>query len=136
MATPFFSGDILATRFRGQDGSTEFGNGVVGDTYTFQAGLDIVVPLARRGARAVAALERLRLLERDASQLALEFQSSTTALRTVLAYWDLRASQDALATARRSVELQSELLALTGRLIAAGELPQTDVARAQAAESR
>src|SRR4029079_17456881 len=109
----------------------------VGNTYTFQAGLNVLVPLARgRGARAVDALERASALEHEASQLRLQFQSSSTALRTVLAYWDLRAAQDTVGVARRAVELQTELLTLTRRLIAAGELPQTDIARAQAAESR
>jgi outer membrane protein TolC len=136
--TPFFSGDLLKTSFRGQSpDSIESAAAGLGDTYTYEGGINLLVPLARgRGARGVDALERSSALERDASQLTLRFQASATALATALAYWDLRASQDAVGVANRSVELQTQLLRLTQGLIAAGELPQTDLARAQAAESR
>ena len=137
VATPFFSGDVQGSNFSGKPSSAEFGGSGLEDVYTFQAGLNLLVPLARgRGARAADAFERASASERAASQLTLQHQSTASALRTILAYWNLRAAQESVDVVNRSVELQTRLVALTQGLIAAGELPQTELARGQAAEAR
>jgi outer membrane protein TolC len=133
----FFSGDVQGSNFRGKPLSAELGGTGIPDVYTFNAGANVLVPLGRgRGTLAADALERSSVRERDASQLTLHHQSSASALRTALAYWTLRASQEAVDVAKRSVDLQTQLVSLTQGLIAAGELPQTDLPRAQAAEAR
>jgi outer membrane protein TolC len=47
----------------------------------------------------------------------------------------LRAAQDNLDVAQRSVDLQGRVLDLTRRTIAAGNLPAIELARAQASRS-
>src|SRR5262249_26338932 len=107
------------------------------DLYTFHAGTNVSFPLLRgRGATFVAAAERAAVVEQDASRLSLQHQASVSALATVEAYWDLRATQEALEIVRRSAELQANLLALTQQLINAGELPRAELSRAQAADAR
>jgi outer membrane protein TolC len=134
---PFIDGKIDGTNFRGKPRSRDFGGKGLEDTFTFHAGLGFSVPLMRgRGATAVAARERAAVLEQDAAGLAVEHQLSTTALDTVIAYWNLRGAQESVEVARASVDLQAKLAELTKALIDAGDLPAIEYARAQATEAR
>ena len=61
---------------------------------------------------------------------------SLSALGTINAYWALRAAQDNVEIAQRSVDLQGRVLQLTRQTIAAGNLPAVELARVQASEAR
>lgn len=135
--SPFFDGSTDGTNFKGKPVDPEFGGKGLRDLYTFHAGTSVNFPLLRgRGASYNAAFERAAAVDRDASRLNEQHQASVSALATVQAYWDLRGAQDALVIARRSAELQANLLNLTTQLINAGDLPRAELARAQAGDAR
>jgi outer membrane protein TolC len=135
--TPFFDGFLDGTNFKGKPRSEEFGGKGIQDLFTFHAGAEFIVPLARgRGATAVAARERAAGLEVESSRLTLQYDRSLSALTTVNAYWTLRGAQDALDIATRSAALYGQITTLTNNLIQAGDLPAVELSRAQAGEAR
>lgn len=134
---PYLDGQFEGTNFKGKPRDQDFGGKGLEDLFTFHAGTDFLVPLRRgRGSVVVAAGERAATRERDGAQAAAEHQAAVSALNTVLAYWDARASQENVDTIRRATEIQSTLLKLTERLIAAGDLPRVELSRSQAALAR
>ncbi len=134
---PFFDGGVEGTNYKGKARPSEFGGKGLQDLFTFHLGVDVTLPILRnRGAQAVGAAERAAIIERDASRLRARHQASASALRTIQTYWALKAAQENVAVATRSVELQSKLVELTRQLIAAEELPQAELARVQASEAR
>jgi outer membrane protein TolC len=135
--TPFVDGTLDGTNFKGKPRSRDFGGKGLEDLYTFRAGADLLVPLGRRrGAAATAAGERAALAELDASRLDLAHEHAVTAFNTVQAYWDLRAAQDAVDVATRSVALHGEVLKATELLVTGGELAKVEEARVRAGASR
>jgi outer membrane protein TolC len=134
---PFIDAAVDGANFRGKLRSSDYGGKGLQDLFTFHAGAGFVVPLGRgRGARAVTAGERAAVIERDAGRLALQHQGAASALVATLAYWDLRAAEEAATIASRSFEMQKKLVGLTRELIEVDELPRAELARAQAAEAR
>jgi cobalt-zinc-cadmium efflux system outer membrane protein len=102
-----------------------------------QSGFHAFVPLARGlGADATAAPERAALIGEQAAQLDVQHQAAVSALGTINAYWALRAAQDNVDIAQRSVDLQTRIVQLTRQTIAAGNLPAIELARVQASEAR
>ncbi len=134
---PFFEGSMEGTNFKGKGGAAEDGGKGLKDLYTLKAGVGLAVPLLRgRGARAVAARERAAAIEQQASELQLSHQRAVSTLRTVNAYWSLRAAQESVEVAQRSVELQTRIAELTDGLIKVGDLPGIELSRAQAGVAR
>jgi outer membrane protein TolC len=135
--TPFVDGSLEGANYRGKLRSAEFGGKGLQDLFTFNLGTSFTVPLGRgRGARAVAALERSAVIERDASQLAALHQASVGALGTARAYWNLRGAQDTVDVLSRSLEMQQRLVELTRGLIEADELPASELPRILASQAR
>lgn len=135
--SPFFDGSFTGTNFKGKPRAAEFGGKGISDVLQFRAGLNVTFPLLRgRGADSVAAAERAANFDLLAGQLMLSHQNAASVLRTVQAYWNARGAADAAAIARQSVQFQSELTTITNQIIAAGDLPTVERARAQAAEAR
>ena len=133
----FMNGAFDGTNFVGKERSTDFGGKGLEEMYTFRFGINSRVPLLRgRGTDARGATERAAEIDHDASLLSLQFQSSVSALNTVLAYWDLRGAQESLDVIQRSVGLQEQIVSLTEAAIEAGELPRADIARVRASEAR
>lgn len=134
---PFLDGNIDAANFRDKPRLELFGGKGIKDLYTFHTGAGVLFPLMRgRGATGVAAFEKAARIELDARRLSAQHQASASALATILAYWDLRAAQDAFAIVGQSAQLQADLLRLTQQLIDAGELARAEISRAQAADAR
>ncbi len=134
---PFLEGSMEGTNFKGKGGAAEDGGKGLKDLYTLKAGVGMAVPLLRgRGATAVAARERAATIEQEAAELQLAHQRSVSALRTVTAYWGVRAAQESVEVAQRSVDLQTRIAELTGGLIQVGDLPGIELSRAQAGVAR
>jgi outer membrane protein TolC len=134
--TPFFDGGLDGTNYVGKQRSEDFGGKGIFDVYTFHAGADGFLPLMRSGGISFRAPERAARLEATASQATLQHETATTTLEIVRAYWNLRAAQDNVDVAARSLSLQSKLRELTQTLIKAADLPQIESARVQATEAR
>ncbi len=134
---PFFDATFNGTNFKGKPRAAEFGGKGISDVLQFRAGVNFTLPLLRgRGARSVAAAERAAGLEVEAGELILGHQQAASVLRTVQAYWNVRAAMEAAAIARQSVEFQTTLTELTNQIIGVGDLPQVELARARASEAR
>lgn len=134
---PFFDATFSGTNFKGKPRAAEFGGKGISDQLTFRAGVNFTLPLLRgRGSQSVAAAERAAGIEVEAGQLILDHQSAASVLRTVQAYWNARAAQEAVAVSRQSVEFQTTLTGLTNQIIGVGDLPQVELARARATEAR
>ena len=134
---PFFGSTFNGTIFKGKPRAAEYGGKGISDVLQFRAGVNVTLPLLRgRGARSVAAAERAAAIDVEAGQLILDHQQAASVLRTVQAYWNLRAAQDAVTIARQSVEFQTTLTGLTNQIIGVGDLPQVELARARASEAR
>ncbi|ODS52588.1 MAG: hypothetical protein ABS36_16180 [Acidobacteria bacterium SCN 69-37] len=134
---PFFDSTFNGTNFKGKPRAAEYGGKGISDVLQFRAGVNVTLPLLRgRGARSVAAAERAAAIDVEAGQLILDHQQAASVLRTVQAYWNLRAAQDAVTIARQSVEFQTTLTGLTNQIIGVGDLPQVELARARASEAR
>lgn len=137
VASPFFDSTFVGSNFKGKPRAAELGGKGISDVLTFRAGINLTVPLLRgRGAQSVAANERAAGIEVEASQLLLDHQAAASVLRTVQSYWTARGAQEALVIAQQSVEFQSALTGLTNQIIGVGDLPQVELARAQATEAR
>jgi outer membrane protein TolC len=135
--TPFVDAAFNSTGFVGKPHEAAFGGKGLTDLYELRAGASGLFPLLRgRGAEAVAAPERAAAVEEDASRLSLEHQRAQSVLRTVLAYWNLRAAQEAVGIATSALQFQSEVTTLISQLVASGDLAGVEQSRAQAAEAR
>ena len=134
---PFFNGTGNTTNFIDKPFETDFGGKGVFPLYNFQGGFHATVPLARGlGAAAVAAPEQSSRIFEESARLDAQHQAATSALGTINAYWGLRAAQENVAIAQRSVDLQAQIVQLTRATIAAGDLPAVELARVQASEAR
>jgi outer membrane protein TolC len=108
----------------------------VRDSYTFEVGFDVNVPLLRnRGRVAVAGPEIAAGIDYEASELTLAHSAAESALNTAFAFWGLVAAQERVAVLETSVSLQSQVVDITRRLIEADELPAVESARGLAGES-
>jgi outer membrane protein TolC len=135
--TPFFDGKIESTSYKGKPISEIDGGKGVQDQLSSRLGVSFVLPLMRgRGSDVVASGERAALLEVDAGRLQSEHQAAASALGVVRAYWSLRGAQEALQVSQRSLELQSQILDSTKKLVEAGEVVRAELARSQASEAR
>ncbi len=135
--SPFFDSTFTGTNFKDKPRPAEFGGKGISDVLSFRAGANVTLPLLRgRGAQSVAAAERAAATEVTAGEFLLSHQASTSVLRTINAYWAAKAAQQAAGIAEQSVEFQSTLTELTAQIIKVGDLPQVELARAQAAEAR
>jgi outer membrane protein TolC len=135
--TPFFDGGLDGTNYLGKPREEDFGGKGIFPVYTFHAGADGSVPLLRgRGRVSFGAPEAAARLQASASQATLQHETATTTLEVVRAYWALRAAQENVEVAQRSLGLQTKLRELTQTLIAAQDLPQVELARVQASEAR
>lgn len=137
LVAPYFDGTYSARNYVGKD-STDPEQGGLGikDLYRAELGFEIIVPLKRGLGRAsVAAAENAARADLEASSLLLLHQKSQSVLATLLAYWDLRAAQDQVEVARRSVKLQGRLVFVTRELIKANDVPRSDEARVLASQA-
>lgn len=134
---PFFDGTYSGTNFRDKPHLAIFGGKGVEDLITYQSGANLTVPLGRnRGSRAIDAFEQSAIQDTDASRLLADHQRSAAALKTVLAYWDVRALMDSIVVANDAVRNYTALVASSNQLVNAGDLARSELARAQAAEAR
>jgi outer membrane protein TolC len=116
--------------------AVERGGQGVKDTYRAEVGFDVRVPLLRGlGKSSVAAAETAARKDYEASRLTLLHEKSRSVFETVRAYWDLRSAVEELEVARKSEQLQAELLNFTQELIKAKERPRSDEARVQASHA-
>jgi outer membrane protein TolC len=140
--SPFFNGTGNGGNFIGKPFNSDCEIGECGGRgqfplYTVKGGVSAFVPLGRGlGAAATGAPERSALIQEQAARLDAQQQVSLSALGTISAYWGLRAAQDNVEIAQRSVDLQGRVLQLTRQTIAAGNLPAVELARVQASEAR
>jgi outer membrane protein TolC len=133
--TPFASLNYTAQNFVGKPSTDTLQGGQgVKDLYQGQLGFQVLVPLKRGlGQDDTGAPERFSQKDHDASLLLAIHQKSQSVLNTVNAYWNLRAAEDTVEVAQRSVKLEGDLLNYTRELIKAKERPKVDEARALAA---
>ena len=135
--SPYFETDFMSTNFVGKDRAAEVGGKAFPDQLRFAAGIDFNLPLRRnRGVVGTAAAERAAAIDLDAARLSLNHEASSRALATTEAYWDLRAAQDLVDIATRSLKFQDEALASTRQLIAAQQIAAIEEARALASRAR
>lgn len=114
----------------------DFGGKNIEDTYTFEVGFEVNVPLLRnRGRLATAASETAAKIDLEASELSLEHSASESTLNTAFAFWNLVSAQERVAVLQTSVELQRQVLDLTRTLIEADELPRAELSRSLAGEA-
>src|SRR5690606_409901 len=125
------------TNFKDKPRAAEFGGKGISDVLSFRAGASVMLPLLRgRGAQSVAAAERAAATEVAAGEFLLSHQASASVLRTINAYWAVKAAAEAAAISEQAVEFQSTLTQLTQQIINVGDLPQMELARSQASEAR
>jgi outer membrane protein TolC len=135
--SPFFNGTSNGSNFIDKPFSSDFGGKGIFPLYNFQSGFHATVPFARGlGAAATAAPERSSRINEQAARLDAQHQASTSALSTINAYWNLRGAQEGVGIAQQSVDRQGRIVQLTRATIAAGDLPQVELARVQASEAR
>jgi len=128
--------DLVGSRIRYKDKGylTDDGGLEIPDAYTTTLGFDVVFPLARNlGKAATGAAERAAEIDYDASLDALAFAASSSALDTLLAYWDLVAAQRRLEIQIESLSVNQQILDLTQALVDGDELPRAELPRTQAA---
>jgi outer membrane protein TolC len=128
--------DMTGTSVRYKDKGylTDDGGLEIPDAYTTTLGFDVVFPLARnRGKKATGAFERAAEIDYEASLDAFAFSASSSALETLVAYWDLVAAQKSLEIQLGSLEVNQKILQLTQALIDADELPRAELPRTEAA---
>jgi outer membrane protein TolC len=133
--TPYANFTYTAQNFVGKPSTDTLKGGQgVKDLYQSQIGFQVLVPLKRGlGRDDSGAPEIFSQKDHDASVLIAIHQKSQSVLSTVDAYWNLRAAQDTVEVAQRSVKLEGDLLNYTRELIKAKERPKVDEARALAA---
>lgn len=134
---PFVDVSYAAQNYKGKD-STDVKKGGQGieDTYRSEIGFDVRMPLLRgRGRVSVAAAETAARIDHEASRLTYLHEKSRAVLESVRAYWDLRAATEELEVARKSVQLEADLLNLTQALVKAKEKARSDEFRVQASHA-
>ncbi|MBP7588437.1 MAG: TolC family protein, partial [Thermoanaerobaculia bacterium] len=113
-----------------------FGGKNILDLYRTEIGFDINLPLLRgRGIESAGAQEKAAQIDLLASELILRHGSSTSTLSTALSYWQLFAAQQRVAVLKRSPELQTRIVDLTGQLIEGDVLPRVESARSAASQA-
>jgi len=104
--------------------------------YRGEVGFDVVLPILRgRGSAEVASNEKAATVDAEAARLLTIHQQSQSVLSTTIAYWQLRAALENVDVAKRSVDLQGDLLNYTRQLIKAKEKARADEARVLASHS-
>jgi outer membrane protein TolC len=135
--TPFLEGSVEGDNFKDKPTDPEFGGKGIEDFYIFRFGANARIPLMRgAGSDATGALERSAAIEQEASRALLRHRASASVLRTLLAYWDVRAANELVDVTRASVERQERIVEATERLINDGELPAVEIARVEASRAR
>lgn len=135
--SPFFSGTDNGGNYVDKPFSADYGGKGIYPLYTFKGGFNFTLPFARGlGQDAVAAPERSSRMNAEAALLDAQQQNAASVLDTINAYWSLRAAQEGVDITLRSVDIQTKLVELTRGAIAAGVLPQVELARVQASEAR
>jgi outer membrane protein TolC len=125
--------DGSGTMYRGKPIDPVFGGSSVRNRFGNRLEAEWVQPLLRgRGKETVEANERAARKNVEASRYVLQQASADQVLATADAYVGLLAAQETLALRRQSLENQRRLLEATIKLVAAGEVPSADVARARA----
>jgi outer membrane protein TolC len=128
--------DGRGSQFRGKPIDTVFGGRDTVNRYSSKIELYWLQPLARgRGATTVQAPERAARSNIDASRYTYQQTAADQALTTANAYLALIAAQESLALTRQSLETQRRTLENTIKLVGAGDVPSSDVARARARTS-
>jgi outer membrane protein TolC len=143
---PFRNGSILqvkatidgkGTMFRAKPIDPTFGGAGTPNLFSDRVQAFWIQPLMRgRGRDTVEAAERAAKKNVEASQYGYQQTNADQALATVDAYLALVAAQESFALTNQSLETQRRLLEATIKLVAAGEVPSADVARARASTSR
>jgi len=85
------------------------------------------VPILRNSGNSVSAQLRAFELEAEAARGDLEYTASNIVLSTALAYWDYQAKTQRLKIARNSELRGEEILEELRKLIAADELPKSEI---------
>lgn len=135
--SPYFDTSMEGTNFSGKPRESAFGGKGLQDLFTFRLGTNLTLPLMRgRTGDSVAAGERAARVQRDVAELNAQHQMSITALRTAMAYWDVRAAQHSVEIADASVKRQAEIVKVTSNLVEAGDVPRAELSRTQASEAR
>jgi outer membrane protein TolC len=133
---PFVRAGYDAFQFRGKRKQSEFGGTGVEDSYRFDVGFTIDVPLMRgSGEESVAAFERATNIDYQASIDALTHSASAAVLNTLVAYWNLVAAQEQVDIANRTLVLQTQLVETSRALIEGDELPRAELSRVLASQS-
>jgi outer membrane protein TolC len=110
-----------------------FGGFEFNTPFTSFVSVTLETPLAKgRGRISRQAPERAAELTLEAQQDLLRHSMSTETFRTILAYYNLIAAQDALRLLEESAQRQRRYLELTQQLIDAEDVPRSELDRAQA----
>ncbi len=97
------------------------------------AGLRLDWPLAKGGGSASAgAAERAARMEAEAALDLVAHTASESVLRTVLAYWNLAATQERLALLERSADQQGKIERISRALVEGDEIPRSELDRIRA----
>jgi outer membrane protein TolC len=125
--------DGRATLYRNKPIDPTFGGSDVRNRFGNKLELAWTQPLRRgRGSDTVEAAERAAKKTLEADQFNFQQTASDQALTTSDAYFQLIAAQDSLRLVTASLATQRQLLDTTTRLVAAGEVPNADLARVRA----
>jgi outer membrane protein len=145
LSRPFHNGLILGAdvsirstshHFHDKPLDPSFGGFEIPNRFPSSVSASLSTPLGRGRGRAsvtapMRAAEHLMAARRDD----LRHDAAEQVLRTVMAYLDLLAAQERLARLEESAARQGRMADLTGRLVAAGELPAAENNRAQARQA-
>jgi len=125
--------DGRATIYRNKPIDPTFGGSDVRNRFGNKLELAWTQPLKRgRGSDTVEAAERAAKKTMEADQFNFQQTAADQALTTADAYFQLIAAQDSLRLVGASLATQRQLLDTTTRLVAAGEVPNAELARARA----
>lgn len=125
--------DGRAAQFRGKPLDTVFGGRDTVNRYRSKFEVFWVQPLLRgRGATTVRAPERAATRNVEASRYTYEQTAADQALVAADAYLDLVAAEESLVLTDRSLLTQRQTLENTIKLVGAGEVASSEVARARA----
>ena len=130
---PFYEYSVVGDRFQDKPVDPDFGGKGIQDLFRSRVGFAFDLPLLRGFGRAsTGAEETAARIDLAASLASLQHAAAENVLTTMLAYWDLVASQGQVDVASESVGRQEQLVGLTQDLIDADELPAAEMARALA----
>jgi outer membrane protein TolC len=125
--------DGRATLYRDKPLDPTFGGSDVRNRFGNQLELSWTQPFKRgRGINSTEAAERAAKKNLEASQFSFQQTAADQALTTADAYFQLIAAQDTMRLIGDSLATQRRFLDTTTRLVAAGEIPNADLARARA----